>query len=168
MAVNEAVYLTHAAREARRYGVSFVGREQWRAQDMQLACSQLGIRFLVCERWHSEAAGVWRQSKVGFNRQRSYDLNLRTFEIMMCGAALLTDRNGDNGQDDLFEEGRHYLCYSSPAEIRENIRNLLQNEELRLQIAEAGRQEVLAKHTLLQRAEYLTERLGDLVGGRVR
>lgn len=93
------------------------------------------------------------------------DLNFRVFETLGLGAALLTP-DISNGQSDIFTDGLHLRTYpfdlrGTPEEIArravpgavERIRQLLDHEQERQAMAEAGHAEVLKKHLDIHRAE---------------
>jgi hypothetical protein len=59
----------------------------------------------------------YARSKIVFNSSFNNDLNMRYFEAMGAGAALLTDAITESGAEELFEPGRHYVLYRSDAEM---------------------------------------------------
>lgn len=93
-----------------------------------------------------EMAMVYGQSKIVFNASINGDVNMRVFEAMAAGALLVTDRIG-NGLADLFEEGTHYIAYSTISEAMEKIDYFLNKNEERERIASAGQRSVLKHHT---------------------
>jgi hypothetical protein len=109
-------------------------RERWRVNE---------------QRWYfqHEIPGVYSRAKIVVNLPLSDDLNFRVFEAMSCGALLLTRRIA-NGQELLFEEGRHYIAFADEQELHAKIEYYLAHEDLRAQIAEAGHAEILRAHHL--------------------
>lgn len=99
---------------------------------------------------------LFNRSQIVLNQSMANDLNFRTFQAMACGALLLTERIG-NGFSDLFQEGRHCLAYDhgSVDQIIEQVEAYRNRPAARAAIAEAGRDEVLAKHTVRHRTERL-------------
>jgi len=87
-------------------------------------------------------------AEIVVNQTVKGDLNFRTFEAMMSGALLLTERT-PNGLFDLFREGEHLVTYTPDRveEAAEKVRYLLENPALMRSIARAGREEVLKHHT---------------------
>ncbi len=86
------------------------------------------------------------------------DLNFRTFEAMMSGALLLTERT-PNGLLEIFREGEHLVTYSpdNVREAAEKVTYLLQNPEQMRAVARAGREEILRNHTAKSRAKTVHE-----------
>lgn len=75
--------------------------------------------------------------------------NMRMFEATGNGVCLLTD-HGDNITE-LFEPDQEIVTYRSIDECVEKARYLLEHENIRAQIAAAGRARVLADHSWLNR-----------------
>lgn len=68
----------------------------------------------------SAGLGLYGASLLGFNASLNGDLNLRLFEILAAGAALLTDRLAPaSGFTDLWTDGRELLTYGSADELAE-------------------------------------------------
>jgi hypothetical protein len=99
-------------------------------------------------------AAVYGHSKLVLNASINGDLNMRVFEAMAAGAMLVTNRIG-NGLADLFEEGTHYVGYSSTPEAMDRIAHYLDNNDERQAIAHAGQAAVLAHHTYDHRWEVI-------------
>ncbi len=93
-----------------------------------------------------EMATIYGQSRIVFNASINGDVNMRVFEAMAAGALLVTDRIG-NGLSELFEEGTHYIGYSSISEAMEKISYFLDKSAERERIARAGQRAVLEHHT---------------------
>jgi len=77
----------------------------------------------------------------------------KLYEAMACGVCVLCDDQPDARV--LFEDGKHCLFYRNAEEMREKAAWLLCHEAERDRIAACGMQEVLAKHTYVQRMEQL-------------
>lgn len=101
---------------------------------------------------HSEMARIYGQSKIVFNASINGDLNMRFFEALASGALLVTDRI-ENGLSELFQEGAHYVGYSTVEEAIEKIDYYLKNPVERETIALEGQRVALAHHTYLYRWE---------------
>jgi len=93
---------------------------------------------------------IYSQSKVVLNVSIGGDLNMRVFEALMSGALLVTDRI-DNGLDDLFVDGTHYVGYGTSEEAIAKIAHFLSHDEERQAIADQGRRLALAKHSYAHR-----------------
>lgn len=81
--------------------------------------------------------------------------NRRMFEATGVGSCLLTDR-GSN-LDELFEDGREVVTFDGVADAKEKIRYLLEHEDERKAIADAGRARTLGEHTVQKRVAVIDE-----------
>jgi len=106
---------------------------------------------------HSEVPSVYGRAKIVLNLPIGDDLNPRHFEAMACGALLLARRQHGNGVEELFEEGVHYDVFVDEAELFAKIDHYLKHEDERLRIARRGCEEVMAKHGMALRFEWLLE-----------
>ena len=103
-----------------------------------------------------EMAKIYGQSKIVFNASINGDLNMRVFEAMAAGSLLVTDRI-ENGLTELFEEGVHYVGYSTIEEAIEKIDYYLANDVERDLIAAEGQQVVFDKHTYRSRWDQILQ-----------
>ncbi len=101
---------------------------------------------------------IFPHAEIVVNQTVKGDLNFRTFEAMMSGALLLTERT-PNGLSELFREGEHLVTYSpdNVSEAAEKVTQLLQHPERMRAIAKAGRDEILLNHTAKSRAKTVHE-----------
>lgn len=104
---------------------------------------------------YTDIAGIYSRAKVGFNYSIANDINMRMFEVMGCGAMLLTNYINGNGFDSLFIDKKDLVIYNSPKEIFSMIDFYLKNEESRTAIANAGKQLVNSEHTYSKRALFM-------------
>lgn len=102
---------------------------------------------------------VYAQSKIVFNKSVNNDVNMRYFEAMGAGSLLLTDHAVDNGIEDLYNVGQHFLEYSDEASLRSLLQSVAANPEEYAPIAEAARRHTLAHHTYRHRSRALLEQL---------
>lgn len=101
-----------------------------------------------------------------FNHAAVSDLNMRVFEALAMGAVLLTNRDSArNGLLDLFEDGKHLLVYDHEEDLVALVERYLADEAGRARIAEAGRAEVLAKHTYAHRVQTMLSIIAEQVPG---
>lgn len=80
---------------------------------------------------------------------------VRLFEATGAGAGLVTDTAPN--LPDLFEPDREVVTYQSPTECVEKVRYLLDHEDERRQIAEAGHRRTLRDHTVAIRCQQIHE-----------
>lgn len=104
----------------------------------------------------AQIASLYNQARVVVNQCVHRDLNYRVYEAMSNGAMLITPAI-ENGQPELFEEGTHLITYPlhDSRAAAQKVRYYLEHEEERRRIAEAGRDLVMAHHTLGHRLETL-------------
>lgn len=87
----------------------------------------------------AEGLGFYGSSLAGFNASLNGDLNLRIFEMLAAGAAVLTDRLApESGLDELFTEGREIVTYTSPEHLVEMAAHLITHPSEARAIGEAG------------------------------
>lgn len=142
------------------HDVVFVGNTVNRRRERWLAW--LHQHFPSCwsgQAYFTDMSRAWSSGKIGVNCSVAGDVNIRVFEIAACGLPVLTDRIYNNGLESLFELGREILTWESEADLHYLIQLLLKDETLRRQIATAGQQAVLQRHTYGHRAELMLERI---------
>ena len=104
----------------------------------------------------------YARSQIVFNSSFNNDLNMRYFEAMGAGAALVTDAITGSGAEDLFEPGRHYVVYRSDVELLAIVKDLLAHPEKARAIGSAAREEIEARHTYDHRLERVRALVKDL------
>jgi hypothetical protein len=159
--------LFHPSGVERDLDVAFVGQPFPKSTRRGIVMAELGKRYLINEQRYyrrEEIPEIYSRAKIVLNMPLKDDLNFRTFEAMSCGAMLLT-RRVNNGQEVLFQEGRHYAAYADEQELFEKIDYYLTHREEREAVALAGLEEVRRNHRLEQRIDRLlsTIRSNELV-----
>lgn len=105
-----------------------------------------------------------RDSKISLNTHIDVSVrhasNLRLFEATGVGSCLLTDWKSNLGQ--LFADGEEVATYRTAGECAEKARYLLEHDETRRRIAEAGQRRTLRDHTYRRRAQQLDQILTEL------
>jgi spore maturation protein CgeB len=86
-------------------------------------------------------------------------VNLKTFEIPAAGGFQLSDFRED--VNDLFVVGEEIEIFHNENELREKVVFYMKNEQLRKNIAQAGRVRVLRDHTLEKRVAAILKILED-------
>lgn len=127
--------------------VAFVGRLY--TPERRKTIGQLSARYRLNEQRsyrQSEIPAIYSSAKIVVNLPSADDIPFRVFEAMSCGALLLT-RRVDNGLDELFTDGVHYVSFADSGELFERIDHLLAHDDERRAIAAAGRAEILLRHT---------------------
>lgn len=82
-----------------------------------------------------------------------YQASPRIFEVLACGAFMITDRQPDLLS--LFRDGEHLIMAEGAEELRDKVKDYLARPSARRAIAEKGRQEVLSCHTYMHRLREL-------------
>jgi hypothetical protein len=142
------------SRNSRPVDVAFVGQTgvpgSPRHEVLQAVTSTFRTNDIQRRYNPMEMSDLYGQAKIVINASIGADVNMRVFEATVAGALLITDRVA-NGIDRLFTEGEHYVGYDSAAEAVNAITYHLEEEGVRIRIATAGQQHVLAHHTYLHR-----------------
>jgi hypothetical protein len=81
------------------------------------------------------------------------------FEVLACGAFLITDRQRDIFS--LFGDGVHLVGFDDAEDLRRKIRHYLDHPEKRQAIAARGREEALRRHTYVHRLGELSSALTE-------
>lgn len=114
-------------------------------------------------------AEVFPFAEIVVNQTVKGDLNFRIFEAMMCGALTITERTR-NGLFDLFRDGEHLVTYEpdNVEEVVERFQSLRSQPQRLREIAHAGREEILARHTPMHRAIALDQIARTVTPGALR
>ena len=102
---------------------------------------------------------IYAQSKIVFNKSVNNDVNMRYFEAMGAGAVLLTDSVKDNGVEELFTEGEHFIEYQDERSLLALIWSLMQDPKRSRTIGDHARAHVLKHHTYQRRSASLVEKI---------
>jgi len=117
---------------------------------------RLKLKFAV-----TEMAVFGEQLVTAFNRaqivlnlhaEEYLDTETRIFEALGCGAFVISEKlAGENP----FVSGRHLVETEGITEMEQAIEYYLHHQSEREQIAQAGHEEALEKHSYIKRAEYI-------------
>lgn len=110
---------------------------------------------------YTEIGAIYSKSRIGFNYSINNDVNMRMFEVLSCGAMLLTNRIKNNGFDEIFEDRKNVVVYRNPRELFKLAEYYLSHDKEGGGIAACGYELVMAKHTYLHRAKLLLEKIGE-------
>ena len=105
-------------------------------------------------------SNIYSSAKVGFNYSINNDINMRMFEVLSCGALLVTNRINDNGFEELFSDGKNVISYASPEELYKKISHYLANEEETKKVAAAGYTLAVSSCTYKDRLKKMLEACG--------
>lgn len=106
---------------------------------------------------------VWQRARslipAGLTKsQPIFQIKGRNFEVPGCGAFLLTDHV--QGLEEYYRAEQEVACYKSIGELVEKIQFYLAHDSLRQQIALAGYQVTLEKHTYVHRFNQIFQQIG--------
>ncbi len=110
----------------------------------------------------AEAARLYRRSKLVLNENLFPGVTTRMLEAMAAGGCLFTEDAG-NGLADLFTDGVHLVTFG-PENMIERAQYYLDRPQDRARIAQAGRAEVRAKHSIEHRVRRLLAAMDDCLG----
>jgi hypothetical protein len=150
----------------RVYDVGFVGnlerthRKTARARRLAQVAARVTTNDFFAHYTPEEVGRIYSQSRIVFNTSIAGDVTMRVFEGAACGALVLTD-SVRNGLHDLFDVGSDIVTYLDDRDLLAKIAYFLAHDAEREQIAQAGRERVLAHHTYEHRAQDLVGRLSD-------
>jgi hypothetical protein len=161
--VSNPIWLPHAVEPLaypkielldKKYDVCFVGHVSSgnREQALDRLFSEFP-NFYFGQQLFENAARKYAESKIVFNIAMTDDINMRCFETMATGSFLLT--NWVPSIDELFEDGKHLVLYRSLDEMVDKAKYYLKHDDEREKIAQAGYEEVLAKHKIQDRIDVI-------------
>lgn len=157
----------------RKYPVSFIGSfmpvRYTQRETILSQVKDLGLNIWGNKAWlgtslkdfyrgrpsDEEMLEIYRQSKMVVNIDlmlgvEGTGVNLRPFEVTSCGSLLL---NHDDRKDifNLFEEGKEFVSFKGPEDIREKVQYFLNHSSELEAIAKSGFEKTKKEHTYLQR-----------------
>jgi len=113
-------------------------------------------------------SNIYSSAKVGFNYSINNDINMRMFEVLSCGALLVTNRiKGGSGFNELFCDGKNAAVYGSGtgscgsgSELFNKIDFYLSHAEERKRIAGEGHSLAVSRYTYKVRLKQMLEACG--------
>jgi hypothetical protein len=154
--------------DSRPFDVGFFGSKGGidRADTLKEICARHTWKADVREigkngnRWPRTSEAM-AQCKVLFNHGQKHDgPNQRVIESMLMERPLLSDRDSRDGMSKLFEEGEHYLGYSSESELADNLGWCLREPSLANSMAKRAYTLAYEKHQVKHRVEQILEVCG--------
>ncbi len=142
----------HKQFRPKKYDIVFVGNLY---PNRKALFERLAKRFDVhiFQAYNEEAARIYNESKIVLNLGIGRTgIQQRVFEVLLCGAFLMTNEIPEDGR--LFEDRKH-LVYFNENNVEELIAYYLEHEDERERIAENGYRLAVQKHTYRHRLEKL-------------
>ncbi len=162
--IKDPIFMPHAVEPAaypylaslKKYDLCFIGHinSENRIEALERIFKEFP-NFFYGQRLFEDAAEKFCQSKIVFNISIKDDINMRVFETLSTKSFLLTNAIPTLG--DLFEDGKHLVTYSTMDEAVDKARYYLAHDGARERIAQAGFDEVRAKHTFKHRAQQVLD-----------
>lgn len=147
--------LTPSPMPERTIDIAYVGSEQLAANPLRHALLEALRREFSSTRFGAaspnEMGRIYAGAKLVFNKSVNNDVNMRFFEAAGAGALLVTDQIRNNGVEELFEEGKHYVSYKDQDSLIRVVRDLLADPKRCAALGESARRHVLAHHTYQHR-----------------
>jgi len=137
----------------KKFGATFVGTLDRRLNPDRVTFFEALQALVPIHVTQGNYQSIFPFAEIIVNQTVKGDLNFRVFETMMCGAMLLTEKT-TNGLLDIFQDNKHLATYTprDASDAAEKVRYYTHHVAAARTIAEAGRSEILAKHTALHRA----------------
>ena len=142
------------AEAERRWPVTFVGNLNPKLNPRRVRFFDLLKDRIPIHIAHGNYWEIFPFADIVVNQTVKGDLNFRVFEAMMCGSLLLTEKT-PNGLLEIFKEGEHLITYT-PDDVEEaaaKVSALLRDPLKMREMARCGREEILARHTAMHRAQ---------------
>jgi spore maturation protein CgeB len=109
---------------------------------------------------HYELARNYGRAVAGLNVSRQHDalgINSKTFEIAGSGAVLL--QRYRKGVEQLYDDGRDCFFFREPQEAAQRLQQLLDDPDLRQEMAASGVAKTMAQHRWMSRMNRLLDSL---------
>ncbi|MDP2942890.1 MAG: glycosyltransferase [Candidatus Omnitrophota bacterium] len=143
----------------RRFDVAFVGTEGKKNLRGELL-KALAHRYPNSFIGRAESgllSNIYSSAKIGFNYSINGDINMRMFEVLSCGALLVTNLIRDNGFEEIFSAGVNVAVYRNPGELFKVIDHYLACDDERKMIAGQGHALAVSSHTYADRLKKMLE-----------
>jgi SAM-dependent methyltransferase len=115
--------------------------------------------------WGIEMFRLLGRARVVINRHADfagqYANNMRLYEATGMGACLVTERKANLG--DLFALGTEIIEYTSPTQVVNLVRELLDDDVRRGEVAGAGQRRTLREHSYRARTEAMSKVIEDVL-----
>lgn len=151
-----ARYRQMIIRELGDLGLNLYGDDGWKELLKDRVGSLDGIRFLGWADNRIDLVKIYNASKINLNISKSQartTLPMRVFDILACGAFLLTDYR--DCLPEFFELDKEVVSYRDKRESREQAEYFLNHPKERKEIARCGQERILKEHTFAHRMQIL-------------
>jgi spore maturation protein CgeB len=106
-------------------------------------------------------SNIYSGAKIGFNYSINDDINMRMFEVLSCGALLITNRlRDDTGFKELFADGKNLVTYGSAGELLSKTEYYLSHDDERTKIAAEGHALAVGRYTYKASLKKMLEACG--------
>lgn len=139
-------------------GLHVWGDEGWRALEAH------GVTHRGWAGHYHELTRIYQAAAVNVDVGRLYQLDIvpmRIFDVIACGGFVIAQHS--DALVELLEPGREIVTWQTRDELEAKVRHYLEHPDARAAIVQAGRERVLAEHTIAAR---LRRMLAGLEGAR--
>ncbi len=145
-----------------KHDITFVGGltepVHWQRGPLLKALQQHFDVHVLARVYGSAMNDAYAAGCIAFNHAAVQDVNMRIFETLAMGRALLTNRDSvASGLTDIFEDERHLFIYDDERDLIRKASRLLSDDTLRERLQREGREEVLARHTYAHRVQTILD-----------
>lgn len=109
--------------------------------------------WLSVNMFFEEMALRYIRARIGFNVSIINDLNMRFFEILSTGTAMVSNADQLGWEELGFEDGKHFIAYKDIEDAKKRIDYFLKNPDEREAIAKEGLSFVRSNHTYAHRMQ---------------
>ncbi len=144
----------------KKWGIGFVGTEGGIPRKFYI--QELRERYpqsFIGQAPHTQMSEIYSQAKIGFNLAVRHEcFQMRSYEVLSCGAMLLMHRMADESTERLgYKSGVHYVEFTSPGQMFDSIDYYLKHDEEREKIAKTGHEFTVSKHRYVDRVKEMLE-----------
>jgi spore maturation protein CgeB len=157
-----AKYRKEIIEEVADLGIDLYGDERWASLIEKR--KEFKIRFFGWIDPNREVFLLYNATKINLNItkcQAKTALNWRVFDILACGAFMLTDFRQD--LKELFDAGKEVIFFKDRKELRELALYFLDHSKERDEISRRGRERVLKEHTFIHRMKRVIKVMGEVL-----
>lgn len=143
----------------RRFDVAFVGTEgkkNLRGSLLKMLARRYPNSF-IGRAESTLMSNIYSSAKIGFNYSINNDINMRMFEVLSCGALLVTNFIRDNGFEELFSSCVNTVVYRNLPELFKTIDYYLAHNDEREKIANEGHAFAVTSNTYVDRLKKMLE-----------
>jgi O-antigen biosynthesis protein len=113
--------------------------------------------WLTTNCFFEEMALRYVRGRIGLNLSIRQDLNMRFFEVLSTGTAMMSNIDQVGWDDIGFEEGKHFIGYTDVNDAIDKAKYFLRHSDEREDIAKEGHRLVRSNHTYSHRMQRILD-----------